>query len=61
MNKTARTPVSNLEFEQWFLLFYTLFAIAAIAALMWAGRDAQEVERRKRVRRISGARGEFER
>jgi len=50
--------VPDFGFEQWFVLFYTLFAIAAIGALMWVGRDEQEetVARRKPHRARSRSR-----
>ena len=43
--------MSNFEFEWWFLLFYTLFAIVAIAALMWVGGESERVERHTPAKR----------
>ena len=53
--------MSNFEFEWWFLLFYTLFAIVAIAALMWVGSEGERVERRTKFRSAAKPRGEHER
>ena len=39
--------MTDVEFERWFLLFYTLFVIVAIGALMWVGGQSERVERRR--------------
>jgi len=53
--------VTDVEFERWFLLFYTLFAIVAIAALMWVGGQSERVERRRSSSSIAKPHVEHER
>jgi hypothetical protein len=53
--------VTDVEFERWFLLFYTLFAIVAIAALMWVGGQSERVERRRASPSVAKPRVEHKR
>jgi hypothetical protein len=53
--------VTDVEFERWFLLFYTLFAIVAIAALMWVGGQNERVERRRAFSSVAKRRLEHDR
>ena len=38
------------EFERWFLVVYTIYIIASILALWWAGRDRDD----RKLQLISG-------
>jgi hypothetical protein len=59
----GEVTVPDFGFEQWFVLFYTLFAIAAIGGLMWVGREEtrQEIVRRKPYRARAKSRRELDR
>jgi hypothetical protein len=53
--------VTDVEFERWFLLFYTVFAIVAIAVLMWVGGQSERAARRRAFSSVAKPRVEHDR